>query len=94
MKYRGLLQYPSETYLERKSRKISFDPNLSLSGPIVFNFCTEHGSDNTAFFEKIQNDWAKEMDDMDERDFARFQLTMSWGGGLSYTSTAPGCQGM
>ena len=49
--------YLSKTYLKLKSRGISFVHSNCLSGPIVFTFCTEHGSDTAVYCAKCQDDW-------------------------------------
>ena len=50
--------------------------NLFPGYPIVLTFCTEHSSVLCA---KFQNDWTTEMDVIDERYFARFEVKMRLG---------------
>ena len=71
--------YPPETHLKFKSRDISFDHNLLLSHQIVLKFCTEHGSITAVLGANFQNDLAIDIYVMDERDFARFKLKMTFG---------------
>ena len=70
--------YPSETHLKLKSREISFAHNLLFIYPIVFEFCTEHGSDTGVLCAIFQNDWAPAKQVIDKRDFARFEFKMSF----------------
>ena len=66
-----------DTHHKPKSREISFAHNLSISYQIVLKFCTEYGSDTAVLRAKFQNDWTRYV--MDERDFARFEIRMSFG---------------
>ena len=72
--------YPSETHLKLKSREVSFAHNLFVSSSIALTFDSEHGRDTDALCPKSQNDWTTQMDDIDERDFARFEFKRSFGG--------------
>ena len=66
----------------------TFTHNLFFSSPIVLKFCTEHDSYTVVLCAKYQNDWATEIDAMDERDFARFEFKMS-SVGKSCIATSP-----
>ena len=43
-----------------KSREISFLPDIPLIWEIVLKFCTEHGSNTTVLYAKVQNDFTTE----------------------------------
>ena len=70
--------YPSETHLKLKSRKISFAHNPVLRYQIALEFCTEHDSIIAMPCANFQNDYANEMDILDERDFTKFGFEMSF----------------
>ena len=81
------MAYPSKMHLKLKSREVSFAHNLFRSSPIILKFCTEPGSDTTILFIniKFQNDWTTKTDVMEERDFVRVELKMTFGQ-ISYTA--------
>ena len=64
--------YPPETRLKLLYHELSFVHNIQLDIPIVLKFCPE-------LCEKYKNDWTTESNVMDERDFARFQIKISFG---------------
>ena len=70
---------PSETPLKLKSRENSFAHDFFIRYPIVWKFCTGHGSDTAVLCAKFQNDWTTETDVMVERDFARCEFMMGFG---------------
>ena len=74
------IRYPSEIHLKLKSREISFAHNscFRLNDRFESVLCA-----------KFQTDWTIETDVMDERDFARFELKMSFGR-ISYIAQYPG----
>ena len=49
-----------------KIYKFSFDHELCLCCPIIFNICTEHGSDTAMLCAQFQNDYANVLDVMAE----------------------------
>ena len=79
----GLLQYMLSLPLKIKSREISFALNYRSLRLIVLKFCTEHGSDTAVPYAKFRSDLVTEIC---ERDFARFELKVCFGG-LSYITT-------
>ena len=66
------IRYPPETYLKLESREVSIPHNL-------FRSCSMHGSDTVVLRVKLQNDCTTVTEVMDERDFARFEIKMSFG---------------
>ena len=82
------IRYPSEIHLKLKSREISFAHNSCLSWLIALKFCTEYGCITAVLCAKFQIDWTIETDVMDERNFARFELKMSFGR-ISYIAQNP-----
>ena len=69
---------------KRNSRDISYEHNLLLSCQIVLKFCTEHGSEIIVLCAKFQNELTTEMVVIKERDLARLEFKMCFGG-------YPGC---
>ena len=61
-----------KTHLELKSGKTLFDHNFFWSCPIIWKFCTEHGSDTSIFCTQNQNDKATKSDVMVDQDLARY----------------------
>ena len=82
------MRHPSKTRLGPKSREVSFAHNLSLNYPLVLKFCTEHGSRTAVLCSKFQNNRTTDTHDMDEPDFTRLGLEMSFGR-ISYTAQPP-----
>ena len=66
--------YPSETHLKIKSREISFAHNLLISCQIALKICTGHGSITAVLCANFQNNLTTEMNETDERHFARFEF--------------------
>ena len=66
--------YPSETHLMLKSREISFLLDIHLIWEIVLKFCTEHGSNTTVLYAKVQNDFTTEQKIMGKWDFTRLEV--------------------
>ena len=81
--------YQSETDIKLKSHEVLFAHNWFCNRPIILKCCTEHDSDTAVLCEKFQNDGTTETDVMDTRDFARFELKMSFGR-ISYIANHPG----
>ena len=84
---RWLLQYVVFLHLKLKSREISFAPNLIRSCQIILHFFTKYGNDTAVLCAKFKNDPTTDMNDMDERDIARFEFEWSFGG-ISYIATS------
>ena len=53
-----------------------------------FEICTEHGTIIAMPCAKFQTEWTIEVDVADERDFARFELNVSFGQ-ISYIAQPP-----
>ena len=83
------VEYPPQTHLQLKSRKISFTHNLLIKYPIVLKYCAEHGNMSAVICAKLQIDWATETDAIEERDIAKFEFKMSFGR-ISYIAQHPG----
>ena len=71
----AIYHFPPQLISDCNLAKNSSAHNSFLSHPVEFDFCREHGS------AKFQNDLTNEMNVMDERDIALFQLKMSFGEG-------------
>ena len=56
--------------------------------PIVLKFCTEHGIHTAVLWAKFLDDCIIDKDNMDEREFARLDLKMSFGR-ISYIAQQP-----
>ena len=59
-----------ETPTKPKSRETLFVFNIQHSRLIILQFYTEHGSDTVVFSTEFEDDWAPEIDVMDERILA------------------------
>ena len=72
----GNIEYLLKTDLKLKSHEIFYAYNLFLNGPIIFKFCTEHGSYTVMPFAKLKNDWSAEIDIMDKQ--VSWDLSFRW----------------
>ena len=75
----GCIGYPSETNLKIKSHEVSFVHTICVSSPIFWKIRTEHGSITAVLCAKFHNDWTREWNSMDKRDFTRLGFQMSFG---------------
>ena len=81
--------YHSKPHVELKYYEIPFDHGLCLSYQIILKFSSQHGSNNTMHCAQLQKDFKIWMDPMEERDFAKFELMMSFVGTVYTAHTEP-----
>ena len=83
------MAYPSQTDLKLKSRKISFVQIIHFICQIVLKASTEHGSDTAVLCANFQCDLTSEHGVPVQRDFARFDFNMCFGGTSDHIATTP-----
>ena len=68
------MEYRSETHRKLESRKYALRFDVFFIGSIVNTFCTEHIGDAAVHWALFHNNWANEIDIMDNKYFVDWSL--------------------